>query len=257
MKTASIQLEIKNDMSKEDMIEHAMSMLDLCKGSDLILLPELWNVAFSSFAQYHELGEPLDGMTMSAVAAKARELGAYIMGGSFVETDGDKCYNTCVLFDRNGVNIGAYRKIHLYSYHSREAQTITPGDKATVVDTEFGRVGLATCYDLRFPEQFRKMTIELGAEIFLIAAAWPFPRLEVWNTLNQARALENVCYLISSNSVGTSRSVRLAGHSQIVDPWGNVLAGSGYEETIVRAEISRENVSRIREAFPVLKDVKL
>jgi predicted amidohydrolase len=90
-----------------------------------------------------------------------------------------------------------------------------------------------------------------------VTSGWPYPRLEAWNILNQARALENTCYLISCNAAGVNKGFRLAGHSQIVDPWGNVLAGTGYEEAIVRAEISHEEVLRIRKEFPVLNDRRL
>ena len=257
MKVSSIQLEIKDDRNKQQMISHVLNLMEKCRGDDHIILPELWNVGFFNYDNYKNYAEPIDGETASAISAKAKDLGAYVFSGSFVEKQGEKYYNTSVLFNREGKNIAAYRKIHLFSYKCREPEILTPGTDIVVVDTEFGKVGLATCYDLRFPELFRKMTVEMGAEYFLVTSGWPYPRLEAWNILNQARALENTCYLISCNAAGVNKGFRLAGHSQIVDPWGNVLAGTGYEEAIVRAEISREEVLRIRKEFPVLKDIRL
>lgn len=257
MEIASIQLEIRDTYSKEMMIEYALDMIDKCKGADLIVLPELWNVGFFNYDNYHNFSEAIDGVTATAIAAKAKELKAYIFSGSFVEKQGTKYYNTSILFDRNGCNIGEYRKIHLFTYKSREPELLTSGEEVVVVETEFGKIGLATCYDLRFPELFRKMTLDFGAEYFLVTSGWPFPRIEAWNALNQVRALENTCYLISCNAAGINKGVRFGGHSQIVDPWGYVVAGSGYEEAIVKTEICQTELRRVRKEFPVLKDIRL
>ncbi len=257
MKISSIQLEIKNSRCKHDTIDYVLGLMDKCAGDDLIVLPELWNIGFFSYDEYQAASEDIKGETASAISQKAKALGAYVYSGSFVENKGGKYYNTSILFDRAGRNVLEYRKMHLFSYKCREPEILTPGEEISVVSTEFGRVGLATCYDLRFPELFRKMSVEQGAEFFLVTSAWPFPRVEAWNTLNQVRALENTCYLISCNAVGMDHGIRLAGHSQIVDPWGYVIASSGYEEMIVRAEISSDNVCRIRKEFPVLEDRRL
>lgn len=257
MKVSSVQLNTAGIVSKNEIITHALEMIDRCHGSDLIVLPELWNVGFFNYDNYKTYAEALDGRTVTALSEKAKELGCYIFTGSFVEKSGENYYNTSILLDREGKNIAEYRKIHLFTYKSREPEILTPGKNITVADTEFGKIGLATCYDLRFPELFRKMTVEMGAEYFLITSCWPYPRIEAWNVLNKARALENTCYLISCNAVGVSSGIRAAGHSQIVDPWGNLIAGSGYEETIVSAEISHDEVLRIRKEFPVLNDRRL
>lgn len=253
MKIASIQLEVREDRSKEQSIDYALKMMDRCCGADLIVLPELWNIGFLAYERYWHESETIDGPTMQAVSNKARELGAYVFSGSFVEKKGGSHYNTSVFWGRDGRKIGEYRKIHLFSYKSREPELLAPGTKVAVVDTEFGRMGLSTCYDLRFPELYREM-VDRGAKFFLVTSGWPYPRLEAWNVLNQARALENTCCLVSSNAAGIQNKVRFLGHSQIVDPWGTVIAGSGYLETIVKAEIDDDLVDQIRAEFPVLKD---
>jgi len=127
------------------------------------------------------------------VSLKARELGAYVYSGSFVEKRDDKYYDTSILFDREGEKVGEYRKIHLFSYKSREPEILTPGRDVTVLDTEFGKVGLSTCYDLRFLKLYRAM-VDKGAEFFFVTLGWPFSRFAHWIVSNQARAVENTCF---------------------------------------------------------------
>ncbi|MDR1885194.1 MAG: carbon-nitrogen hydrolase family protein [Synergistaceae bacterium] len=253
MKVASIQLAISDDRTKIETVDHALKMMDCCAGSDLIVLPELWNIGFFAIDKFISESEPIDGYTAAAVGSKARELGAWVYSGSFVESRGGKYYNTSILFDRKGERAAVYNKIHLFTYKSREAEILTPGRDLAVADTEFGKVGLSTCYDLRFPEMYRKM-MEQGAEFFLVTSGWPYPRHEAWEIFNRARAHENFCYLISCNSSGKQRGFLALGHSKIVDPWGTVVADSDYRETIVRADIDPGLVRTARAEFPVLND---
>lgn len=130
---------------------------------------------------------------------------------------------------------------------------MTAGESPVVIETPLATFGLATCYDLRFPELFRGL-LDMGAEVFLIASGWPYPRLEHWILLNRVRALENLCFLFSSNSTGQSGEVRYVGHSMIIDPWGTPIASAGDLETIVKAEVDLERLAQIRAEFPVLRD---
>jgi len=130
---------------------------------------------------------------------------------------------------------------------------LTPGRRVVVADTALGKMGMVTCYDLRFPELFRCMA-EQGAEIFLVSSAWPYPRLEHWLMLNRVRALENQCFLVSSDSVGFNQGNQFVGHSMIVNPWGAIMAGGGDEEVIVKAEIDVAEVYATRKKFPALAD---
>ncbi len=257
MKIASIQLEIKDNEPKDLTMERALSLVDQCRDSDLIMLPELWNVGFFSYGDYVSSSEPLDGPTASAISSRARQLGAFVHSGSFVENKDGKYYNTSILFDPSGKKIAVYRKIHLFTYQCREPEILTPGDQISVADTPLGKIGMATCYDLRFPELFRKMALEHGAQYFLITSAWPQVRLEAWNLLNRTRALENTCCLISCNAAGTNQGISFAGHSQTVDPLGNVLAGSGQHPCIVQTNFSHEQLLDIRRDFPVLRDARI
>jgi predicted amidohydrolase len=228
-------------------------MIRQCREADLILLPELWNIGFMSFDHYRQEAETQEGPTLALLRALARELSCHVHTGSFVEKEGDQLYNSSFLLNPQGEILGRYRKIHLFTYASEEAKILTPGTSIAVIPTEFGNFGLATCYDLRFPELFRKM-IDQEADFFLICAAWPSPRLEHWLLLNRTRALENVSYLISSNCVGINRGARFAGRSLVVDPRGETIAGGNDDECIVWGEVNRDIVLRAREEFPALKD---
>jgi predicted amidohydrolase len=254
MKVASIQLDVTDNRSKQETVERALCMMDDCAGADLVLLPELWNIGFYAFDKYISESEPIDGRTASAVSEKARKLGAWVFSGSFVESRDGRYYNTSILFDRGGAKVASYSKTHLFPSSPGETDTLTPGREAVVADTEFGKMGLSTCYDLRFPEMYRKM-MRLGAEFFLVSAGWPYPRQEQWDFFTKARAAENVCYLLSSNSSGKQNGFMALGHSRIVDPWGIVIADSDFRTAIVRADIDPKSVGRARAEFPVLDGI--
>ena len=250
MRIDSVQMAVVED-SKEAARQKAAEKVRSCKGADLVILPEMWPIGFMSFDRYYEEAEEGEGPTLSAMRSLAREIGAHLHTGSFVEKEGDRYYNSSYLLSPNGEVLANYRKIHLFGYNSRETQLLTPGDRVEVVETELGTVGLATCFDLRFPELFRVMA-DRGAEMFLVCSAWPYPRLEHWLMFNRVRAIENQCLLVSSNAFGPNRGASLTGHSMIVDPWGSILASCGDEETVISARVDRSKVHRAREVFPGL-----
>lgn len=246
-------MEINDNQTKEERIDYALTEMDKVSDANLIILPEIWNVGYFAFEQYREKSEKLEGPTISAIAKKANEINSYVFAGSIVEKDGGELYNTSVMLDENGEIIDTYRKIHLFGYGSAETEILTPGDRIVTVDTKIGTLGLSTCYDLRFPELYREM-VDKGAEIFLITSGWPFPRLDNWKSLNKARATENLSYLISCNCAGVSKGTQFLGHSMIVNPWGIPISQSDHQPTIVTADIDLNNVKKIRENFPPLKD---
>ena len=198
MKVAIVQFAVNDEESKEQKIIRMEGILDNLKGTDLIVLPELWNIGFFAYEEYAKQSELLTGPTFSSLARKAKELGSYIFTGSISEQDGDKCYNTAGLIDREGRLLGTYRKMHLFA---AERQYMERGDKPVVIDTEFGKIGMSICYDIRFPELFRK-EVEMGAEILVNCAGWPYPRVESWNMLHPVRAMENQCYMLSCCCAG-------------------------------------------------------
>ncbi|MFW6301724.1 MAG: carbon-nitrogen family hydrolase [Bacillota bacterium] len=264
MRIASIQLEMIEGESKTSRIAHVKDMIDKAalnnQGEpdiDLILLPELWNVGFFEHERFKKEAESSDGPTYNALAEKAFKYNTYIHGGTIVEKDNGNLYNTALFISPKGELLAKYRKIHLFTHFgAREGEYITPGKESVVIKTDLFNFGLTTCYDLRFPELYRRQ-VEAGAEIFLVTACWSFPRLENWVVLNQARATENVAYLISCNAVGKVKGERHLGHSMVVDPWGIKIASAGSRETILTAEIDPAAVKKIRKQFPALKDKKL
>jgi predicted amidohydrolase len=249
---ASIQLWI-GDEEKARRIERVESLLDQARGANLVILPEIWNIGYFSFDLYSKESEPVDGEIARRMSHKAKEHGFYLHAGSFVEKENGKLFNTSLLFDPDGKLIARYRKIHLFGYGSQESRILSRGREVVVVETLLGKIGMCTCYDLRFPELFRRM-LDRGAELFLVASGWPYPRLEHWLMFNRIRAIENSGFLISSNCAGKNRGVQFCGHSMIVDPWGTLLAGGGDEECILQAEIDMDYVASVRREFPAVKD---
>lgn len=252
MRVTSIQLEITG-RAKGETLRHILEQLDRAGESKLILLPEVWPCGYFSFDRYRSDSEPIDGPTVGALREKAAELGCHVLMGSFIESDGPDLFNTTLLLNPRGEIIARYRKIHLFGYHSQENKLLKPGDEVVTAETPWGQAGITTCYDLRFPELYRRM-VDRGAVMFLVVSAWPHARLEAWRLFNRARAHENLAYLFSCNCVGANEGTQYAGHSMLVDPMGNVIAEGGLEECFISAEIDMEMVESARREFPALAD---
>jgi len=250
MKIASIQMSVVEG-DKDATLKKAETAIEKCSDADLVIFPEIWNLGFMSFDRYQDEAENINGPTTTLMRTLARKQGIFLHTGSFVEKEKGNYYNTSLLLSPEGEILAKYRKIHLFGYNSKETQILTPGEKVVVVDTPFGKIGMATCFDLRFPELFRAM-VDKGAHCFLVCSAWPYPRIEPWIMLNRVRALENQCFLISANASGINCGSQFVGHSMIVDPWGTIIAGAGDEEMIVQSTISLEKVTAARELFPGL-----
>jgi predicted amidohydrolase len=241
------------DRPKEKNVEHALGMIDRAPQSDLILLPEIWPCGFFSFDRYERDSEIIDGPIVRAFKDKARERNCYIFMGSMVENDGGQLFNTSIFLNPEGDIATRYRKIHLFGYQSEETAILTPGRDVVVADTPWGVSGFSTCYDLRFPELFRRM-VDQGAKFFLVTSAWPHVRLEAWKLFNRSRAHENLAFLISCNCAGANQDKNYAGHSMIIDPLGRIVAEGGDEEELVSARIDPELVDTVRQDFPALED---
>ena len=238
-------------------------------GADLVVLPEIFNVGYFAFEAYQRRAEPLEGPTLSRIAAAAAEHGVAVLAGSIVEdlaetrarTDAETpadegLANTSVFFDRDGERRAVYRKHHLFGYESAEARLLVPGNSIELTDFEGFAVGMTTCYDLRFPELYRSLADE-GATLVLVPSAWPYPRVEHWQVLPRARAIENQFYVAAVNGAGEFEEATLLGRSTVFDPWGTPLATAADVPTIVYAEATPERVTAVREEFPALEDRRL
>jgi predicted amidohydrolase len=252
MRVTCVQLAI-TDRPKKETTDHVLGLLDQTRGSDLVLLPELWPCGFFAFDRYAADAEPISGPLVQSLRQKARQLGIHLLTGSFVERDGPNLYNTVLLVDPNGEIRARFRKIHLFGMNSREKELLRPGTEVTVVSTPWGKAGFAICYDLRFPELFRRMA-DLGAELFMTTSAWPQPREEAWVLLNRARAVENLAYVFACNAAGTIGERHYLGRSLIVDPYGAVVADGGRDEGLVTADVDLGRVAESRRTFPFLAD---
>lgn len=245
---AVVQLAI-DDASKDARLARVADLLEQTKGATLVMLPELWGAGYFAFDRYATESENLTGPTIRLMQQHAITNGAFVLAGSIVERDGSQLHNTSVLISPEGSIIGSYRKVHLFGYGSDERRLLTPGTEPVVVRTDLGTFGLATCFDLRFPELFRRL-LDGGVMMFLVVSAWPHPRLEHWQVLTQARALENQAFLVAANCAGTNRGRLFCGHSVVIDPNGRRLAEAGEEEQILRISVDLDDVDRARENFP-------
>lgn len=216
--------------------------------ADLIVLPETFTTG-CAFDRLRDLAEPLNGRTGSALSALARRRRAYV-AGSFTEAGPDGVYNTFALFDRVGALRMTYRKAHLVPMMG-EPDYVKPGDRTGICQTEFGKWGAMICYDLRFPELARRLTLE-GAELILVPAEFPDPRLSHWRILVQARAVENQAFVVAVNRVGGDGTYTFFGHSAVVDPWGEIVAEGGREEAVLNCRIDLDAVEDVRRRVPAL-----
>jgi predicted amidohydrolase len=248
-----IQLSYGDDESLPERTARVTDLVRAQAGADLVLLPELWPNGGFAYTDWEDSAQPLDGPVVAALREAARDLGAVVHMGSFVERDeAGRLFNTSVLLGADGELLTTYRKVHLFGFGEGEPKLLTPGDGPVVHE----RLGLATCYDLRFPELFRAL-VDRDAEIVLMPAAWPAKRVHHWRLLAQARAVENQLYVVAGNTAGTHAGVPMGGHSMVVDPWGEVLAEAGEGEEVLVVDLDPHLVRTTRASFPVLADRRL
>ena len=250
MKIALLQLDIKWE-DKTGNFNKVKSLVEKINDDkpDLIVLPELFSTGYTMNSM--ALAENLNGETPSFLSKLAREHQVNVLG-SFIEIAGPKPKNSAILFDRKGRQLLHYSKIHLPSF-LEEDKNYTAGNEIPICELDRQKIGVFICYDLRFPEIFRRMAGDVGC-IFVIAN-WPTERVEHWDSLLKARAIENQSYIIGVNRVGESPSSNYPGHSVIIDPLGSRIAyAKENEEDVVMGEIDFSIVKSIREKFPFLQD---
>jgi predicted amidohydrolase len=172
--------------------------------------------------------------------------------------DGHGLWNTSLVYRADGSLAAAYRKIHRFGFGSGEPRLMDAGDRVVLVDLpgDAGKAGLSTCYDLRFPELYRRQVDE-GARLFLVPAAWPAARVRHWTLLAHARAVEDQCVVVACNTAGTHAATEMGGHSQVVSATGEALAMAGTDEQVLSVEVDMDAVTAWRESFPVLQDRRL
>jgi len=255
---AAIQFNSKDD--KADNIATARALIDqaAAAGARLVMLPEVWTF-MGDQARLSEMSDPIPGDLTAMLGDLARKHSIFLHSGTFYERlDGDnRVCNTAVVFDPSGEIIATYRKMHLFDVAVnpevtfQESATVKPGEEIVSFDLDGMRVGLATCYDLRFPELFRILTLE-GAEAILLPAAFTLMTgKDHWEVLIRARAIENQVYLVACNQVGFWAPGKANyGRSMIVDPWGTVIATAPDTDCVLSGTIDRDRIQTVRQQIP-------
>ncbi len=262
LRVAAVQMNSRDDKAAN--LETALGLIDraAAAGARLVALPEVWSYLGPESGNRAN-AEPIPGPTIDRLADRARRLGIYLHAGSIHEIEpGDpRLYNTTVVIDPDGDLIARYRKIHMFDVvldgvaNYQESATISPGDEIAVVDVDGVPIGLAICYDLRFPELFRILALR-GAEVIVLPAAFTMTTgKDHWEVLIRARAIENGVFMVAPAQFGQHPPGNWCfGRSLIVDPWGTVLATAPDAETVVSATLDRSLLRRVRRQIPSLSN---
>lgn len=222
--------------------------------SHLVVLPELWSTGYAlneAKQHAHELSKGLFAQ-LSMLATQNK----ICITGSILEKRGLEVANSAPFFAPNGRMMGVYRKLHLFRLMD-EDKYLAPGPALTPLDLPWGSTGVAICYDLRFPEIFRKYVIDHKARLIIIPAEWPIARIEHWRALLIARAIENQCYIVACNAAEQTGDTVFGGHSMIVDPWGKIVVEAGESAQLITAEIELDLVEEVRAKIPVFEDLRM
>ncbi len=268
MKVAAVQMTTGTDVPRN--LATAQRLLRDAAGAGAVLavLPENFALMSRQERDKRAIAEPDaatggGGPIQQILADRARELGITVVGGTIpLQVPGEtRVAAASLVYGPNGDRLGRYDKIHLFDVNvpgatesHRESAGMTPGSKVVVVPTPVGRVGVAVCYDLRFPELFRQM-IDQGADFFAVSAAFTVPTGEAhWDLLLRIRAVENLCHLVAAAQVGEHENGRRTyGHSAVIDCWGARIAELPAGEGIVVGEVDLERQARVRAEFPALE----
>ncbi|MCL1875101.1 MAG: carbon-nitrogen hydrolase family protein [Synergistaceae bacterium] len=227
--------------------------------SDIVTLPEMFNCPYQT-ANFPVYAEPEGGESWQALSRLAGKYGVYLSAGSMPESDSSgHVYNTAYVFDREGNQIAKHRKMHMFDIDVeggqffKESDTLTAGKEITVFDTEFGKMGLCICYDMRFPELARIMTLK-GAKVILVPGAFNMTTGPAhWEIMFRNRALDNQVYTIGTAPARDAASGYVSwGHSIIVSPWGDILEQMDEKEGYITRAIDLERVDRVRKELPLL-----
>ncbi len=260
MRAAAIQLNSTPDRASNLRVAESLVRRAAASGAELVVLPEKWPL-LGTPAQTAAGAEPLDGPTSEWSASLARELGVDLVAGSFSERveSSPRGHNTCLHVGPDGAIRARYRKLHMFDSEVagtvyRESDVEAPGDEVVLSATDSGvGLGLAICYDLRFPELFRLLALA-GARIVALPSAFTeTTTLAHWDVLVRARAIENSCFVVAANQFGShAPGSRSGGRSMIVDPWGTVLAQAPDGEGLAIADLDLARQDEIRVKLPSL-----
>ena len=261
IKLALCQMNVIDD--KEANLKKASTMVvdSVNNNADFIILPEMFNCPYSNdkFIEYAE--EEQTSYTLNKISELACDNNVYVLAGSIPEKEEDKIFNTSYLFDKSGRIIAKHRKMHLFDIDVKdritfkESDVLTAGNEFTVAETEFGKIGIGICYDVRFVELARIM-VETGASILFYPGAFNMTTGPAhWELLFRARALDNQVFCVGvAPALNTDASYHSYGHSIVTNPWGEVVTQADENEDLIICEIDLSEIKKIREEIPLLKN---
>ncbi len=241
------------DVRKNTAVVEKMTADAAYRKSRMIVFPELWSTGYV-LAEAKEHASELSKGTFAQLSNFATQHKICIVG-SILEKRGIEVANSAPFFAPNGRMMGIYRKIHLFRL-MEEDKYLQPGASPLTLDLPWGVTSFAICYDLRFPELFRKYALEDGAKMIVIPAEWPLVRIEHWRALLIARAIENQCYIIGVNAAGETAGTVFGGHSMVVDPWGKIVVEAGEDPQLITVDIEMDTIDEVRSRIPVFDDVR-
>jgi omega-amidase len=251
-KIACLQLDIAFGAPDENR-QHVQYEIEkmAAERPDIIVLPELWTTGYD-LTRLDEIADKDGADAKAFISGLARLHRVNIVAGSIAKKTKDGITNTMYIANRNGDIVGEYSKLHLFQLMD-EHLYLRSGEAPGWFTLENTLCAGVICYDIRFPEWIRVHTVQ-GAEMLFVVAEWPLPRLHHWRTLLQARAIENQCYVIACNRAGSDPNNTFAGHSLIIDPWGEILAEAQEEPCSLISEIDLQKVKEVREQIPIFSD---
>ena len=260
IKIAAIQMSTVAD--KMENVRTVKTYLEKIKDEnpDFVILPEMFCCPYQT-ENFPIYAEKEGGPVWQQLSGYAKQYGIYLIGGSMPEKDAEgNVYNTSYIFDREGKQIGKHRKVHLFDIDVKggqtfkESDTLTAGDSDTVFDTEFGKIGVMLCFDIRFPELSRMMVND-GAKVIFVPAAFNMTTGPAhWELSFRTRALDNQIYMVGCAPARDVSSGYISwGHSIVTDPWGRVTGMLDENEGILLAELDMDYEEQVREELPLLK----
>lgn len=253
MRITMLQMDIQFGQPQANMfhVEQLCETAELVPHS-LVILPEMWNTGYD-LTRLAEIADIEGRQSKGLLSRLAEKHQIYLVGGSVAVKRGNEYYNTTLVYGPSGEHLGSYDKVHLFRL-MQEEKFLTAGDRGLSV--KVGQMVLSSmiCYDLRFPEWFRKQASQAGTQLFVVPAQWPLVRIDAWRKLLQARAIENQAFVVGVNRVGSDPDNQFGGHSMVVNPLGEIVLELEEQEAVGTTTIDLSQIKEVQRGIPVFHD---
>ena len=254
MKISCIQIDmVIGDVDYNHLLAEKLIREASLKKPDTVVLPETWNSGYFPKENLENYCDKDGERTKRVIGGLAKELNINIVAGSVANIKNGKIYNTAYIFDRNGKNIAEYDKTHLFTPMNEDGY-FTKGENTTTFELDGKKCGILICYDIRFPELTRTLTVKDRLDYLFLVAQWPLKRVDHLLTLSKARAIENQMFVVCTNSCDRSGETVFGGNSSIFNPWGEKIASALEERTIISADCDEGILENIRNSINVFAD---